>query len=197
MLKIKLLNHLGKLFSPSVTVNVSTVTEALNSLCSNFEGFRDYLETTTKAGVGYQFFLNGSAIELWQMGAMLPSNDSVLVISPVVGGAGNTFRIIAGVALLGLGIAGIGFLSFTPTTFIITGTALLLSAFHGRQKAPGDEKNRRSLIFGGSQTTNREGGRVPIIYGIPFVGGLIISAAIKTSYTPLGGSSGGGGGKGK
>jgi predicted phage tail protein len=91
----------------------------------------------------------------------------------------------------------VGFLSFTPTTFIITGAALLLSAFHGRQKAPGDDKNKRSLIFGGSQTTNREGGRVPIIYGIPFVGGMIVSASIKTTYTPLGGSSGGGGKGGK
>lgn len=196
MLEIRLHHHLGRLFCESVTVKVSTVTEALRSLCSNFEGFRDYLETSAKAGTSYQFFVNGSAIEIWQMGALLPEN-ATLVIAPVIGGAGNTFRIIAGVALLGLGIAGVGFLSFTPSTMMITGTALLLSAFHGRQKAPGDEKNRRSLIFGGSQTTNREGGRVPIIYGIPFVGGMIVSAAIKTTYTPLGGSSGGGGKGGK
>jgi predicted phage tail protein len=52
-------------------------------------------------------------------------------------------------------------------------------------------------VFGGTSTTVKEGGRVPIIYGVALVGIYVISAKITTSYVSGGSGGGGGGGGGK
>lgn len=185
MITVQLCRHLAQFFPEEIKVSVKTPKEALAALFANFEGFSDYLHTAAEAGVAYEFFFDGQPIGLAQLSSVLPQ-EGVLSIRPVPSGSGQTFKIIAGVALLGLGIAGVGFLAFTPTTFMITGAALLLSAFRG-QKKPVDIK---SHMFGGNESSMVEGGRMAVAYGIIMTAGMIISAKIKTTYTPLGGKNG-------
>lgn len=187
MITIRLCNHLAKFFQKEVQISVSTAKEALSALCANFDGFSDYLMTAAESGVSYQFCFDGAALEIWQLSNILPENG-VLTINPVIAGSGQTFKIIAGVALLGLGIAGVGFLAFTPTTFMITGAALLLSAFRGQKKAPIAVQSR---MFGGNESSVVEGARMPVAYGIIMTGGMMLSGRIKSTFTPIGGSNGG------
>ena len=186
MITIQLCRHLAQFFPEKIQVSIKTPKEALAALFANFEGFSDYLHTAAEAGVAYEFFFNGQRIDLSQLSAVLPQ-DGVLSIRPVPSGSGQGAKIIAGVALLGLGIAGVGFLAFTPTTFMITGAALLLSAFRGQKKP---KEAVKSNMFGGNESTMAEGGRMAVAYGIIMTAGMVLSAKIKTTYTPLGGRNG-------
>lgn len=186
MILIQLCRHLAQFFPPELRVSITTAKEGLSALCANFEGFSDYLHVAAEAGVAYEFCFDGIPIDISQLSAVLPQ-EGVLSMRPVVQGSGQGFKVIAGVALLGLGLAGASFLAFTPTTFMITGAALLLSAFRGQKKPPVAVK---SNMFGGNESTTTEGGRIPVAYGIILTAGIIISARIKSTFTPIGGGGG-------
>jgi predicted phage tail protein len=102
-------------------------------------------------------------------------------ISPA--GSGSVGRIVAGVALIGLGLfsGGIGFLGLSGTTTALLGGALLLKAIFGVQKSPQDEERdgRKSDIFSRPQQTVTEGGRVQIVYGRHRCGWTIVSARVR------------------
>lgn len=185
MITIKLFGNLAALFTSEVRVCVSSVAEAIASLKANFQGFGTYLLDAARSGLHYRICVDGQELDSWLLTAPLPDGCTI-TIAPIPRGAGNTFRIIAGVALLGLGVAGVGFLGLSSSTLIITGAALLLGTLRGRVKSPKDSERegKRSLIFGGPQTTNQEGGRVPIAYGIILVGWMLISSKIRSSYQP-------------
>lgn len=188
MITIKLSGNLAQLFTRELRVAVGTIGEAIRALKANFADFETYLIDAAKQGLAYRIIVNGQIIEDWLMNSALPA-DAIVEIVPIPRGAGgNTLRVIAGVTLLGLGIGGvgIGFLGIKASTLAITGAALLLSAFQGRQKSPlDDERNgKRSLVFSGPQTTTQEGGRVPVAYGKILVGWMLISSKITTVYQP-------------
>jgi predicted phage tail protein len=180
---IKLFGSLAELFAPEVDCKVQSIGEAIAALRANFRDFERYLIEAAQSGLHYRVCVNGYEVSEQMINAPIPINCEI-TIAPIPKGAGNTFRIIAGVALLGLGIAGVGFLGMTSTTLAITGAALLLGALRGKVKSPKDSERdgRRSLIFGGPSTTISEGGRVPIAYGIILVGWVLISQKTQTSF---------------
>ena len=185
MITVKLRGNLGQLFCQEIQLAVGSVSEAISALKANFADFWSYLIDAAKNGVNYRIMVDDQILDSFLLTAPLPE-DAVIKIVPIPKGAGTTFRVIAGIALLGLGIAGVGFLAFTPSTLIITGAALLLGALRGKVKSPGDDEkdNKRSQIFGGPQTMTQEGGRVQIAYGIILCGWMLVSQRIRTSYQP-------------
>lgn len=201
MITIYLQGELADYSTPQITVAVSSVAEAIAALKANFKDFANYLFEASNRGVNYQIRVGYQEIGEEHLKCPIAKKVQSIRIMPVIAGAGAVGKIIAGVALIGAGFltGGVGFLGLSSTSLFVTGGALLLqgiSALFSRQPSPDSKDDKKSLVFGGtSSTTVKEGGRVPIIYGVALVGMYIISAKITTSYVS-GGSGGGGGGGG-
>jgi predicted phage tail protein len=203
MITIYLQGELADYFTPQITVAVSSVAEAIAALKANFKDFANYLFEAADRGVNYQIRVGYQEIGEEHLKCPISKKVQSIRITPIIAGAGAAGRIIAGVALIGLAVAAsfgvVGLLGAAPLTVGLIGGALLfqgISALFSRQDSPsGDDK--KSLVFGGTSTTVKEGGRVPIIYGVALVGLYVISAKITTSYVSGGSGGGGGGGGGK
>jgi predicted phage tail protein len=199
MITIYLQGELADYFTPQITVAVSSVAEAIAALKANFKDFANYLFEAANRGVNYQIRVGYQEIGEEHLKCPIAKKVQSIRIMPIIAGAGATGKIIAGVALIGLAVAAsfgvVGLLGVAPLTVGLTGGALLLqgiSSLFSRQDSPSD---RKSLVFGGTSTTVKEGGRVPIIYGVALVGMYVISVRITTSYVAGDGDGGGGGGK--
>jgi len=203
MITIYLQGELADYFTPQITVAVSSVAEAIAALKANFKDFANYLFEAANRGVNYQIRVGYQEIEEQQLKCPISKKVQSIRIIPVIAGAGAVGRIVAGVALIGAGFLTGGtatFLGLSSTSLFVTGGALLLggiSSLFSRQPSPDSRDDKKSSVFGGTSTTVKEGGRVPIIYGVALVGMYIISAKITTSYVPAGSGGGGGGGGGK
>ena len=199
MITIYLQGELADYFTPQITVAVSSVAEAIAALKANFKDFANYLFEAANRGVNYQIRVGYQEIGEEHLKCPIAKKVQSIRIMPIIAGAGATGKIIAGVALIGLAVAAsfgvVGLLGVAPLTVGLTGGALLLqgiSSLFSIQDSPSD---RKSLVFGGTSTTVKEGGRLPIIYGVALVGMYVISVRITTSYVAGDGDGGGGGGK--
>lgn len=182
MITIKLRGELADFFTPEIIVDVSSVAEAIAALKANFQGFANYLYEAANQGVNYQIKVGYDDISEEHLRSPIADKVQTITISPVIAGAGTVGRIIAGVALIGLAASGIGFAFLglqTALTIGLIGGALLVS---GISSIFNRQANRESLVFGGTSTTVKEGGRVPIIYGVALVGMYLISAKITSYY---------------
>ena len=132
-----------------------------------------------------------------------PSGGLDIKIIPVVAGAGNIGKILAGIALIGLailnpavgfglgpqGIAG-GFATASGSFSLAAlggniGILLVISGVVGlltpTPELPDDESDPiKSFSFSGVQQTARSGTAIPIVYGKTLVGSIPISTKIKT-----------------
>lgn len=201
MITIYLQGELADYFTPQITVAVSSVAEAIAALKANFKDFANYLFEAANRGVNYQIRVGYQEIGEEHLKCPISKKVQSIRIMPIIAGAGATGKIIAGVVLIGLAVAAsagiVGLLGAAPLTVGLTGGALLfqgISALFSRQDSPGGD-DKKSLVFSGTSTTVKEGGRVPIIYGVALVGMYVISAKITSSYVPIDGGGGGGGGK--
>jgi predicted phage tail protein len=186
MITITLCGELADIFIEQITVAVSSVAEAIAALRANFSNFAAYLYEAAQRGVAYQIKVGFEEVSETQLCNPISHKVRSIRIIPVIAGAGTVGRIVGGIALLGLGLAGVGFLGLSSTTLALTGGAMLLggiSSLFGRQASPTDKEDKKSLNFGSPSTTTKEGGRVPIIYGVVVAGMYIISAKIVTYLT--------------
>jgi len=189
MITIYLQGELADYFTSQITVAVSSVAEAIAALKANFKDFANYLFEAAHRGVNYQIKVGYQEIGEEHLKCPIAKKVQSIRIMPVIAGAGAVGKIVAGVALIGAGFltGGVGFLGLSSASLFLTGGALLLggiSSLFGRQESPDAREDKKSLVFGGTSTTVKEGGRVPIIYGVALVGMYIISAKITTSYQP-------------
>ncbi|MBW4478649.1 MAG: hypothetical protein KME54_17755 [Tolypothrix brevis GSE-NOS-MK-07-07A] len=186
MITVTLCGELADIFIDTITVDVNSVAEAVASLRANFPRFATYLYEAAHRGVNYQIKVGYQEIDDTQLCSPISPQVRSIRIIPVIAGAGTVGRIIGGVALIGLGLTGVGFLGISATTLILTGGAMLLggiSSLFGRQSSPDAKESKKSLGFGNPSTTTKEGGRVPIIYGVVVVGMYLVSAKIVTYLT--------------
>jgi predicted phage tail protein len=111
----------------------------------------------------------------------------------VVAGAGAVGRIIAGVALVaiglfvpGIGALGVQLLVGVGASLVLGGVAQLLTPVPkipqgvSNSGKDTDDDPRKSYSFSGIQNTSRQGLPVPIVYGETVVGAVTISAGIDT-----------------
>ena len=129
-----------------------------------------------------------------------PSGGLDIKIIPVVTGAGNVGKIIAGVALIGLGmITGqMGFISLLKEPVLASGSIqwfalsgkigmlLVLSGVAGlltpTPELPDEETDPiKSFSFSGVQQTTRAGTAIPVVYGKTLVGSIPISTKVETN----------------
>lgn len=119
-----------------------------------------------------------------------PSGQQVVMITPVIAGAGAAGRILAGVALIAASfIPGVGALAVSAlfglgTSLVLGGVAQLLTPIATLPTGPDSSKDpRKNYSFSGVQNTSRMGTPVPVIYGETIVGSVVISAGIDISQS--------------
>ncbi len=169
--------------------------DAVNFLRGNFAGVDKHMSTQN-----YQVYIGEHNIDEELLD--FPSGGLDIKIIPVVAGAGNIGKIIAGIALIGIGFAfapaGLGFGKFLAAPVLTEGAIswwalsgklgmlLVLSGVAGLltptpELSDDDNDPIKSFSFGGVQQTARSGTPIPIVYGKMLVGSIPISTQIETS----------------
>lgn len=181
---IRLFGDLAERFTAEFVADVNNVGEAIAALEVNFFGFREHLATAHEHGIAFNVRI-GKDWELTEEQIFDPTCGHEIYITPAIIGAGKTLGLILGVALIGLGTGGIGFLGLSPLMMIVTGALLILSGLMGpKTEAPSDtdEEGKKSFIMNGAVNTTTVGGRVPIPYGSDiYVGSTVISAGVSVN----------------
>jgi predicted phage tail protein len=180
---IKLRGVLGKKFGAVHKCVAANVNQAIRYLDVNYSNFRDWVLEAQERGIVFKVKTNNYELGEDELLDPLPEDFTIEII-PLFAGSGNTFKIIAGIALIGLGIFTGGFLGFSGLQLIITGSLLLLSGLMGgRTDKPPDQENQRSFVFSGSSNTGSSGSRVMVVYGKILTGSLVLSAAVRSFIT--------------
>lgn len=191
--KIKLYGKLAKFVGHRVLeAEVANVAEAVRFLLANWPELEKHMaQQYYKVSVGNW--------DLSEDELHYPTGQNDIRITPVVAGAGNTAKLIVGVALIGLAIAagpaGWGTLGTIGTfggsgvavtsvigslgiALSVSGIAGLLTPTPVTPEEVSDPQN--SFSFSGIQNTSRAGVPVPVVYGEVITGSIVVSAGIDT-----------------
>ena len=167
--------------------------DAVRFLKANFAGLEQHMSSQF-----YKVYVGEHNIDEKLLD--FPSGGLDIKIIPVVTGAGNVGKIIAGVALIGLGMFGgqMGFMTLMKTP-VFSGGAINLWALSGKlgmllvlsgvaglltptPELPDDETDPiKSFSFSGVQQTTRAGTAIPVVYGKTLVGSIPISTKVETN----------------
>ena len=181
-------------------LDVFNAAEAIKALCANFAGLDKWFIDSGDDGIAYKVLLGEEEVGEDNIENLLYpwSEKEVFHITPVLTGSGGRGfgRIIAGVALIGIGIAsggatwsGMGFAAkaggFSMAALagnigialVLGGVASMLTPV---PKEPPDSRKLQSYSFSGIEQTTAQGGPVPIVYGKCFVGSAVLSAGLDT-----------------
>ena len=188
MITVTLCGELADIFIETIDIAVNSVAEAIAALRANFPRFSTYLYEAAHRGVNYQIKVGYQEIDETQLCSPISHQVRSIRIIPVIAGSGTIGRIIGGVVLLGLGLAGVGFLGLGSLQIALIGGAMLLggiSTLFGRVNSPADDASdgKKSLLFSAPSTTQQEGGRVPIAYGVVLCGLYVVNAKVVSYLT--------------
>lgn len=183
MRTIKVYGELAKkLGRRTFVADVETVAEAIKFLLANFPHIEQHISEQH-----YRIKTGKNIISSEEIGYPSGSGEVISII-PVVVGAGNIGKIIAGAfliavsflipgaQLLGVALAPIAF--GIGASLVLGGIAGLLTPNPLTSKKEKDPKE--SYSFSGIQNSSRSGLPIPVIYGETVVGSITISAGIFT-----------------
>jgi len=180
---IKTYGELADLTVPEFAGNVCNTREAVDLLVCNFPDIETYFIRAHERGVAFRVVVG----EDWELGEdelLDPTQGNTIHIYCVpMGAGGGLFKIIAGVALIGLAFSGVGLFGLSPLLTGVLGGAMLLSGFMNTNKpdAPDPDETGKSFIFSNATNTTAVGGRVPISYGYDlWTGSYVLSASIRS-----------------
>ena len=167
--------------------------DAVRFLKANFAGLEKHMSSQF-----YKVYMGEHNIDEELLD--FPSGGLDIKIIPVVTGAGNVGKIIAGVALIGLGMLGgqMGFMTLLKEPILGSaginfwalsgkiGMLLVLSGVAGlltpTPELPDDETDPiKSFSFSGVQQTTRARTAIPVVYGKTLVGSIPISTKVETN----------------
>jgi predicted phage tail protein len=175
--KIKLYGKLAKFIGHRVLeADVASAAEAVRFLLANWPELEAHMnDQHYRVSIGTYDL---TAEELHH-----PAGAAPISFVPVVAGAGAVGRIIAGIALVaiglfvpGIGALGVQILVGVGASLVLGGIAQLLTPTPSTSTDEGDP--RKSFSFSGIQNTNRAGVPVPVVYGETLVGSVVVSAGI-------------------
>ena len=175
--KIKLYGKLAKFIGHRVLeADVASAAEAVRFLLANWPELEAHMnDQHYRVSIGTYDL---TAEELYD-----PAGAAPITFVPVVAGAGATARIIAGIALVaiglfvpGIGALGVKIIVAVGASLIFGGVAQLLTPTPKTGTDEGDP--RKSFSFSGIQNVSRAGVPVPVVYGETLVGSVVISAGI-------------------
>jgi predicted phage tail protein len=180
--KIRLYGKLAKFIGHRVLeADVATAAEAVRFLVANWPALERHM-----ADQHYRVSVGTYDLELEELHD--PAGQQEIKIVPVMAGAGATGRIIAGIALVaiglfvpGIGALGVQILVGVGASLVLGGVAQLLTPTPKVPTGPDTQNDpRKSYSFSGIQNTSRQGVPVPIVFGETIVGSVVISAGIDT-----------------
>lgn len=182
--KIRLYGKLAKFIGKRVLhADVASAAEAVRFLVTNWPQLEKHM-----ADQHYRVSVGSYDLSLDELHH--PAGAQEIKIVPVVAGAGAVGRIIAGVALVaiglfvpGIGALGVQILVGIGASLVLGGVAQLLTPVPKVAQGVSnntDQDPRKSYSFSGIQNTSRQGLPVPIVYGETLVGSVVISASIDT-----------------
>ena len=173
---------LGKGFL-EVPFDVSSVQEAVHALTSQIKG-------TYRAIRQGEFLVFADDVQLEEneTGFDLGTVSRIRIVPVPVGSKSNgVFKVVLGVALLGVGFA-VGaagtFLGIGKATFMTMGAGMLLNGI-GQMLSPspsmsiGDSEkadSKTSYLFSGAVNVCEEGNCVPVVYGKAYSGSIVVSS---------------------
>tara|TARA_S200000501_G_scaffold110296_1_gene103615 strand:- start:175 stop:789 length:615 start_codon:yes stop_codon:yes gene_type:complete len=173
----------------------NTTADAIRFLAVNFKGLDKHM-----CEQFYQVKLGDMPLDYEEI--LYPAGFEEIKIIPVVTGSGNIGKILAGVALIGLGFmfapAGMGFGTYLQAPLLKAGGGISWYALAGKlgmllvlnglaglltptpevDDSEGDPRN--SFSFSGIQNTARAGTVIPVIYGDVITGSIPVSARVVT-----------------
>jgi len=197
--KIKLYGDLAEFIGHrEFEVQVNTLQKAISFLVNNFPEVEKYMNTKH-----YQVKVGNYEIDKTELNYPIGQEDIHIV--PVIAGAGRGVgKILAGAALIGVGIfsggagfgaggVGFGFGSTTGASFSLAaaagnigigltlmGTSDLLFPQPKGKEFMSEQDPKLSFNFSGTQNTSRAGTPVPIVYGEIITGSVVISGSVDT-----------------
>ena len=193
--KIKLYGELAEFVGhKEFEVQVDSLAKAVSFLINNFEGIDKFMSPKY-----YQVKIGNYEIDKSELTYPIGQEDIHFI--PVIAGAGRGFgRILAGAALIGVGIIsggtgfalnsaqGFGFFGGTLAAqagnlgiaLALSGVSQMLTPTPKPQQFSSEQDPRLSFNFAGTQQTSRAGTPVPIVYGEIFTGSVVISGGIDT-----------------
>lgn len=183
MVKIKLLGELGRKFGREFDLQIDTPIEAIRAIGCQVRGFLEYLEQSSNNGVGYQLVTTDPfGLTEEQLGWYV--RGEYLIIAPRLELEGGVFRIIAGVALVGLALAVPGgVFGVSATTIGLMGASLILGGISQlltpKPKAT-DSKKDDSFLIDRAAETGRQGSPVPIWIGECYIQDLTVLSSSLT-----------------
>jgi predicted phage tail protein len=180
--KIKLYGRLAKFIGKRVLrAEVASTAEAVRFLLANWPELERHMQDQH-----YRVSVGDYELSEDELGH--PVGQQEIKFVPVVTGAGATGRIIAGIALVavglfvpGIGALGVQLLVGVGASLVLGGVAELLTPTPKVPQGPDTQDDpRKSYSFSSIQNTSRQGTPVPICYGEVYVGSVVISGGIDT-----------------
>ena len=196
LLTVLLYGHLGKAFGRKHRFEIRTPVEAVRALSANYKGFRAHLAKHSKPG--YRVLVGKEPRDLETLA--YPADDVIRIV-PVVAGAGKGIgSIIAGIALIGIGIAtgGAGltmaaaweagtaatvgyFATGIGASLLLGGVAQMLTPTPKSPKMAEKPQNLPSFVFDGAVNTTTQNNPVSLCYGRMIAGSQVISAGMSVN----------------
>lgn len=188
--QIELHGVLADKFGKSFMLAVCTPREACEALGYQIPGFKQFMMTAHQSGLFFAVFNDDSNIGEHEL--EMQTGASVIRIVPQIAGSGGDtmgwLQVVAGAALIGVGLFVPGAAAFAPALIgagsgmLIGGVASLLMPVPNLDTQDPDG-NKPSYAFGSAVTTVAQGNPVPVLYGRRYVGGFVISAMMVSEDT--------------
>lgn len=188
--QIELHGVLADKFGKSFMLAVSTPREACEALGYQIPGFKQFMMTAHQSGLFFAVFNDDSNIGEHEL-EMQTGASVIRIVPQIVGSGGDTMgwlQVVAGAALIGVGLFVPGAAAFAPALIgagsgmLIGGVASLLMPVPNLDTQDPDG-NKPSYAFGSAVTTVAQGNPVPVLYGRRYVGGFVISAMMVSEDT--------------
>lgn len=184
MLKtIKLYGVLAEKFGKQFKFDVLSTKEAMRALSVQIDGFEKFMSNAHMQGMKFTVWHDDRNIQADEVD--LNSDAGVIKIVPIVEGAGGSnglFSVIAGIALVAVGVFTFGATSAAGAALIGAGIGMAVGGI-AQMLMPkvdtGDinqDGNKANIGFGGAVTTVAQGNPVPVLYGQREIGGFVVSA---------------------
>ena len=173
MTTIRLYGILAKKYFKEISLEVSSVVEAVKAISVNFPGF----EQDIRDGK-FHIFIKGIG-NIAEKDISLNTGTREIKIAPIISGASNVFRIIVGAILVVVGyIYGNPSLVQLGASLIVGGVIGLL--FQPSIPSYSGPNDKVSYNFTGAINTTAQGYSVPLGYGELMVGSAVIHSSIDT-----------------
>jgi len=188
MKNIHLHGILAEKFGQYFTLDVMSAHEATYAIACQLPEFKMFMLRAEQEGMRFAVFADDKNIGEDEIENSTAA--SIIHVVPKIMGAGGEvggwLQVIGGAILVGIGLAGFGFMGGSSAALIGFGVSMMVGGAAsllmptpelGEQDQDG---NKANYGFGGAVTTVAQGNPVPILYGERYVGGFICSAGIYT-----------------